>query len=425
MRMNTLSSFNAARPGNVLADICIVGNGAIAKTAALGFAHAGQSVTLLCPPAPPRPPSVGPYHADDWDARVYALNHTGQRLLSTLKVWDAMDGARVARVDAMQVHGEGNRAGALRFDAFGAHVGELAWIVEDRNLNAALDAALRFAHNVRIVQGRAVGLQQLDDGAVVTLQGGEQLAAQLLVGADGGQSWVRAQCDIGIDFRSYGQRAVVGNFSCERPHHGVAHQWFTADQGIVALLPLPGQRVSLVWSAPEPLAASLLARSKTQLSASVSAWSEAVIGPVQLLSAAGLDQHAPVSQSIKSFPLTLLRTHSLIAPHVALVGDAAHVVHPLAGHGMNLGFADVAQLLQSVVGRELHRGCGDARVLGRYARARSEDVLLMQLTTDSLARLFGAGFDPLRVAANVGMTLLDKIPFLKRQLISHAMGKLR
>jgi 2-polyprenyl-6-methoxyphenol hydroxylase-like FAD-dependent oxidoreductase len=112
-----------------------------------------------------------------------------------------------------------------------------------------------------------------------------------------------------------------------------------------------------------------------------------------------------------------------VAPHVALVGDAAHVVHPLAGHGMNLGFADVASLLDTVVAREAHRACGDERVLARYARSRKEDILLMQIATDGLERLFSADFEPLRVARNLGLNLIDKLPVIKRKLIGHAMGR--
>jgi 2-octaprenylphenol hydroxylase len=126
---------------------------------------------------------------------------------------------------------------------------------------------------------------------------------------------------------------------------------------------------------------------------------------------------------VRDFPLVLMRPHAMSAPRVALVGDAAHVVHPLAGHGMNLGFADVAQLIKTLSEREPQRGIGDARVLARYERARKEDVLLMQLTTDGLARLFGADLEPLRVVRNFGLNLLDKLPVLKRRLISHAMGK--
>ena len=126
---------------------------------------------------------------------------------------------------------------------------------------------------------------------------------------------------------------------------------------------------------------------------------------------------------VRDFPLRLIRPHAMTSPRVALVGDAAHVVHPLAGHGMNLGFADIADLLKTIAGREEQRAIGDDRVLARYARARKEDVLLMQLATDGLARLFSTNLEPVRVARNIGLNLLNKLPMIKRRLMSHAMGK--
>ena len=391
-------------------NICVIGNGAVGKAAALGFAQAGLSVTLLCP-SHPIVGSAG--NADDWDVRVYALNHVAHQFLSSVKVWQALDEARVAAVDAMMVKGDGEQAGKLAFDAYGARAGALAWIVEDSNLNRALDAALRFAPNLRTVTGRATRLHTDQQAATVQLENDDVIEASLVVGADGAQSWVRGQCDIGLDYRSYGQRAIVTNFECDKPHQGVAYQWFAATDGIVALLPLPGQRVSLVWSAPEALAHSLVDGGAAHLAERASVLSEYRLGRLRPLQPA----------MVKDFPLTLLRPHAIVGPRVALVGDAAHVVHPLAGQGMNLGFADVAALMQTVAGRESYRDCGDERVLGRYARARKEDIFLMQLATDGLERLFSTDFEPLRVARNIGLNLVDKLPVIKRALISHAMGK--
>jgi 2-octaprenylphenol hydroxylase len=126
---------------------------------------------------------------------------------------------------------------------------------------------------------------------------------------------------------------------------------------------------------------------------------------------------------VRSFPLQLMRPRSVVAERVALIGDAAHVVHPLAGHGMNLGFGDISALLTALTEREEQRDIGDARVLARYARARKEEVLLMQIATDGLARLFELDIEPVRIARNIGLNLLDKLPVLKRRLISHALGK--
>jgi 2-polyprenylphenol 6-hydroxylase len=389
--------------------ICVIGNGAVGKAAALGFAQAGMSVTLL---APAGPTTAAPDPAS-WDVRVYALNQIAHDLLSSLKVWDALDASRIAPVDAMIVKGDGPRAGNLVFDAFSARTNALAWIIEDRNLNAALDAALRFAPNLRVISGRAHRLELGSQNARVHLEQGDILQAELVVGADGAQSWVRNQCDIGIDYRPYGQRAVVGNFECELPHHGAAYQWFTASQGIVALLPLPGNRTSLVWSAPDHLADELLRESQAQLAERLGALPGHALGRLQ-----------PVQpETVRAFPLQLIRAHALTAPRVALIGDAAHVVHPLAGHGMNLGFGDVVGLIKAVRERESHRDCGDERVLGRYARSRKEDILLMQTATDGLERLFSADVEPLRLIRNLGMNLVNNLPVIKRTLISHALGK--
>jgi 2-octaprenylphenol hydroxylase len=394
----------------VQSDICIVGDGVIGKTAALGFAQAGLKVTLLSPSAK----SASAIVADaPWDVRVYAVNHVAQSLLSSLKVWDALNASRIAPVDAMVVKGDGEQLpGALAFDAYGARVGNLAWIVEDSNLNQALDAALKFSSNVQIVHGTA---QQLDadmNRADIALDNGDKLSAALIVGADGGQSWVRSQSNIDIDYRSYGQRAIVTNFACEKPHHGSAYQWFTPE-GVMALLPLPQQRVSLVWSAPDALADVLLNESATQLAERVTIVSGRQLGVLTPLQ----------PENVKSFPLNFIRAHALTAQRVALIGDAAHVIHPLAGHGMNLGFADVAALIKSVVERGAHRDCGDARVLARYTRSRKEDILLMQVATDGLVRLFGTEFEPVRLMRNVGLNLIDRLPGLKRRLITHALGR--
>jgi ubiquinone biosynthesis UbiH/UbiF/VisC/COQ6 family hydroxylase len=393
-------------------DVCVVGNGAIAKTTALGFAQAGHTVVLLVPPATTSP-TPAPGAEQPWDVRVYAVNHTAHTLLSSLKVWGALDASRIQAVEAMVVNGDGKQPGDLAFDAFGAHVGALAWIVEDRNLNQSLDAALKFAPNVTVVSGRAASLAVDSNGATVTLDGGAVIASSLVVGADGGQSWVRGQCDIGLDYRSYHQRAVVTNVSCAKPHHGVAYQWFTGHEGIVALLPLPGDRVSLVWSAPDTLADTLMNETLSEMAVRLAVLCEDKLGALRPL----------LPESVKDLPLALIRPHAIVAPRVALVGDAAHVVHPLAGHGMNLGFADVAQLLDTIAAREDHRSIGDERVLARYARARKEDVLLMQLATDGLARLFGTDLEPVRMVRNLGLNLLDKLPMIKRRLMSHAMGK--
>jgi len=388
-------------------EIGVIGNGTVGKTTALGFAQAGFRVTLLCSSES----SISARKmSPEMDTRVFALNHTAKNLLTKLKVWNALDSQRVAPIESMRVFDDAGAA--LLLDAYTAHQNELAWIVEDQNINQALDSALRFAPNITMVVGKAVAMSA--DFSELTLDNDLSLRAELWVGADGAHSWLRNQADSGLDYRSYGQRGVVANFSCTKPHHGVAHQWFLGEQGIIALLPLPEQQVSLVWSAPDALASALCAENTQQLAQRVMHYCVEMLGelvPVPL-------------QHVQSFPLNFIRPHSMIGPQLVLVGDAAHVVHPLAGHGLNLGFGDVTTLLETVAQRESWRNCGDARVLQRYARARKEDVLLMQFATDGLARLFASQFAPLKTVRHVGMNLVNKLPFLKKGLIQKAMGQL-
>ncbi len=396
-------------------DICVIGNGAIGKASALALAQAGLEVVLVAPSSASASGSAAKplSDTDHWDQRVYALNHAARSLLDSLKVWDAMQATRIAPVDAMAVQGDvPHQFGLLSFDAYGARVGALAWIVEDSNLNHALDAALRFASGLKIVHGAANRLDRTNDAAQITLDNGEVISCRLVVGADGAHSWVRTQADIGLDYRSYHQQAVVANFESENAHHGIASQWFLGADGIVALLPLPGNRVSLVWSAPDGLASTMANETPDQLAQRLMALPGQALGQLHMLPLA----------SPKSFPLRLIRSHSLIADRVALVGDAAHVVHPLAGQGMNLGFADIQSLLDAIAKRDQSTDCGDARTLGRYARARKEDVLLMQIATDGLQRLFASELPPVKLLRNAGMGLVNKIPFLKRRLMTHALG---
>jgi len=396
-------------------DICVIGNGAIGKACALALAQAGLEVVLVAPALPSEASGSAKALSDTnhWDHRVYALNHVARALLASLKVWDAMDAARIAPVDAMAVQGDApDQSGVLNFDAYGARVGALAWIVEDSNLNHALDAALRFASGLKILHGAAKQLERSTDVAQITLDNGDLISSKLVLGADGAHSWVRTQADIGMDYRSYHQQAVVANFESEHPHHGVASQWFLAAEGIVALLPLPGHRVSLVWSAPDPLANSLLSESPDKLAQRLMALPGQKLGQLHMLPPA----------SPKSIPLRLIRSHALTADRVALLGDAAHVVHPLAGQGMNLGFADIQALLDAVAERDQPSECGDARTLGRYARTRKEEILLMHIATDGLQRLFASELPPVKLLRNAGMGLVNKLPFLKRRLMTHALG---
>jgi len=385
------------------ADVAVVGSGVAGMATALGLAQQGLRVALVGPRlAAHRATADAPF-----DARIYALAPASAELLQRLSVWARIDAARLTAVETMRVFGD--RGDALTFDAYGASVSRLATIVEEAALLQVLDAACDFQPAITRHAAAFEGSNDDADGVSLQLAGGATLRARLLVGADGANSAVRAAAGIGSRSTDYQQTAVVCNFRCAKPHLNTAWQWFT-DEGVVALLPLPDDHVSLVWSAPQALAQQLLALSPEELAQRVTERSGAALGELR------------PAGSVASFPLRLVIVDRLIAPRVALVGDAAHVVHPLAGQGLNLGLQDVASLLEVLRGREAFRDIGDTVLLRRYERSRAEPVAMMRAATDGLARLFRTD-DPLaRFVRNTGLAAVDRLAPVKRLLIRQALG---
>jgi ubiquinone biosynthesis UbiH/UbiF/VisC/COQ6 family hydroxylase len=410
--------------------IAVVGGGIVGKSCALLLAQQGMSVALVAPrPARGRPPG-GP---DVWDSRIYAFSASSQALLERMRVWEALDPARIQPVRDMRVFGDVSAAetspsldGDLHFSAYAAAVPQLAWIVESGLVERALDTALGFQHQVQWHDDTAAGFERDADGATLTLSGGARIRAACVVGADGARSWVRQQCHIGVTTRRYRQLGVVANFECERPHHDTAWQWFlgapeklmadeeAANGEILAMLPLPGSRLSMVWSADEAHAHELLALSPEALAATAMQAAAGAVG-----SQFGTLRCVTPAQG---FPLVLQRAEQFVQPHLALVGDAAHVVHPLAGQGMNLGLRDVAELGKVMAAKESFRSEGDLRLLRRYERARATDLLSLTAATDGLHRLFSLPGSVARVVRNTGIRTVGRQSLLKRFLIERALG---
>ena len=384
-------------------DIAVVGTGIPGLAAALGFAQQGFSVALIGPRAKAQLTTP----TTSFDARIYAVAPASALLLERLGVWGSVDLQRVCPVERMRVLGDDGDE--LAFDAYGATVERLATIVEEGELLRVLDAACGFQPALKRIQSAFVSARDEAGSVYVDLDDGSSLTARLLVGADGASSSVRAAAGISASTKSYEQAAVVANFKCDRPHLNTAWQWFT-DEGVVALLPLPGNHVSLVWSAPSELGAHLMALTPDQLAARVTERCARTLGELGAIGDA------------QTFPLRLVTVSRLIASRVALVGDAAHVVHPLAGQGLNLGLQDVSVLLDAVRARESFRDIGDTAVLRRYERSRAEAVGLMRFTTDGLAQLFALD-DPLaRRLRNVGLAVVNRLSPLKNALIRQALG---
>jgi len=363
-------------------DVAIHGRGAVASSLALALNQQGLRVALSAPGVPE------PQRAD---VRAYALNLASRRLLQQLKVWDALPADAVTPVHDMDVRGD--RAGAhLGFSSWSQCVDALAWIVDASALDAALQQALQFAPRV----------QRLD----------ALPAAMLRVYAEGKDSAARASLPVQWDLHAYGHSAIAARLVSGDAHANVAHQWFRAPD-VLALLPFDrpaaGRSFALVWSLPQAEASRLM-----QLD-----------GPAfeQALNAACADgpPELQLASERASWPLALARATPVCGAGWALVGDAAHVVHPLAGQGLNLGFADVQALADALQQREPWRAIGDERLLRRYARARAWPVWAMSRLTDALLHGFASDNTWLRELRNRGMGLVDRATPVKRWLAEQAL----
>lgn len=385
-------------------DVIIVGGGLVGASLAAALKSAAVSVALVELRVP------GPLPADDsWDSRVYAISPGSAQFLEHCGAWQHLGPARLTRIETMRICGDEPSA-HLEFSAYDAGLRELAFIVENRSLQEALWHELQAADHVRLYcPGRCAALAWEPGAIMLRLDDGAELTARLLVGADGADSWVRAQAGIEAASSSYGQLGVVANFATAKPHHGTAFQWFRND-GVLALLPLPGNRVSMVWSTPEAHGRELMALAFQELAARVDAASEQVLGPLELVTPPA------------AFPLQLQRVQRLIQPRLALAGDAAHNVHPLAGQGVNLGFRDARELAGVLRERGAQADCGDYFLLRRYERARREDILAMRLATDGLQKLFASSVVSVARVRNFGLKLVNAQAQVKNLLVRRAVA---
>jgi 2-polyprenyl-6-methoxyphenol hydroxylase-like FAD-dependent oxidoreductase len=365
-------------------DIQIHGSGIVASAAALALSRQGLSVALPLPRAAP---------ARAEDVRAYALNAASVALLDSLKVWAALPADARTAVYDMRVEGDAGPANALRFSAWQQQVRELAWIVDAAALEAELAAALRYAPHV----------ERCD----------EPVQAALQIVAEGKASATREQFGVAFERHDYGQTAIAARLVADAPHQGLARQWFRAPD-VLALLPLdrpqPGHGLALVWSLPDDRAAALLALDDAAFEAELMEASGGAAGALRLAGARA------------AWPLALARAERVCGPGWALLGDAAHLVHPLAGQGLNLGLADVAALARVVAEREAWRGLGDVRLLARYAREREAATRAMLGLTDGLLRLFSHPSPWAKELRNRGLGLVNAATPLKRWLTGRALG---
>ncbi len=383
-------------------DLIIVGGGLAGASLALALRDSRLRIALVESQLPC--PAVG------WDARIYAVSPVNVAFLESIGAWRHLDSSRLTPICAMQVFGDAG--GKLEFSTFEAGVSELGWVLESSLMACEFwESAKRQSNLTLFCPARPAQLEFRHDAALLTLGDGTAISAKLLVGADGRDSWVRQAAGLAAVNTPYGEKGLVANFTTEKPHRNNAFQWFR-DDGVLAYLPLPGNRISIVWSTPDEHANELCALPPDQLCDRVAEAGGCVLGRLEALTPPA------------AFPLRLMRVPQTVAPRLALVGDAAHGIHPLSGHGINLGFQDAKELAALLSAAQPWCDIGEERFLQRYQRARREETVLMQTTTDALRRLFRAAPPGLRPLRNMGLNLTNGLPLIKNTLVRYALGTL-
>ena len=380
-------------------DVVIIGGGLAGASLAAGLAESGFRLALIERKAPAAP---GP----DWDSRIYTLTPASIAFLDRIGAWRRLETGRVAPIYEMRVFGD-DRSSRLDFSAYESGVLQLAVTVESGRLHHALWQGLERQRNLSLLCPAAPSeLCRGENRVEIGLENGNVVTAKLAVGADGADSWVRRVAGIEARSGSYAQLGVVANFACAQAHRNIAYQWFRRD-GVLAYLPLPDRRVSMVWSTPQAHARELLALAPAALCARVSEAGDEALGALEPLTPPA------------AFPLNRMFADRMARGRIALIGDAAHVVHPLAGQGVNLGMGDAHALA------DLLRGApdpGDRLLLRRYERARAEDILVLRWVTDGLFRMFGADHRMVAGIRNFGLNLTNSNPVIKTLLARRAMG---
>jgi ubiquinone biosynthesis UbiH/UbiF/VisC/COQ6 family hydroxylase len=369
-------------------DVQVRGTGLVGHALALSLARIGLRVALVADPSASNHAARGP------DVRAYALNAGSVSLLRGLKVWDALPPHAATAVHEMRV--QGDAGAAVEFSSWEQQVGELAWIADAAVLERELASAVRFSPHITVVGAG-------DPGAAT---------AALTAICEGKASASREAHRVPLDRRPYGHRAIATRLTSSKPHAGTARQWFRSPD-VLALLPfdapLPEASYALVWSVPDARADELLAMDAVDF---IDALMQATDGAVGHLELAG---------ERAAWPLMRAQAGAWCGPGWVLVGDAAHVVHPLAGQGLNLGLADVAALTGVLAAREPWRDLGDDKLLRRYARQRLSPTRAMIEITDGLLHLFAHQSPAVRELRNRGLSLVNRLTPIKRWLTARAL----
>lgn len=384
------------------ADIVVLGAGLVGLSAAIAMAQQGKQVTLV------NALKLTVDRKNAWDTRVYTITPAVESWLQSLDVWPLLKAERVADVDAMQLWPDTDQP-PLMLESDDANLPKLACVVENKNLLAALWKRIK-SLDISVLEGEVCEhINYLDDQVVLTLASGVTLNANLLLAADGSNSFVRQALRIATHTKDFAQTAVVANFVTEKAHGNIARQWF-AKHDTLALLPLPNNDVSMVWSVSTEKAEKLLNISKHALQQAVEQASGSALGKL------GCDS------DVLGFELKQVTASQFIANRVVLLGDAAHQIHPMAGQGMNLGFRDVIALQSLMAKTHALDDIGDRTFLRQYERSRKADVIRMNGLTSGLDYWFANDHVVSKKLTDWAMQKLMSHGVVKKALINQAVA---
>jgi len=397
-------------------DVTIVGAGLVGLSAAVAMRKAGYDVVLVDNQIHPQISAKFHEDAADWDQRIYAISPKNAQWLASLGAWQLLDVSRIGEMQAMEIWGDATDA-PLYLSAEDVNADDLGFIVEERALKKALMQQVR-ADGVHTLFGnKCIELTTDPNQATLYLDNRQVIESKLLIAADGVNSWVRRQLSIGVQDKPYFQTAIVANFVTEKPHGNIARQWFRQEQytqeaaghcGILAWLPLPGNKISIVWSVPAEYAANLMQLDNEEFTNEVTRAGSSVLGKMTMIT-------KPVA-----FPLVLKKAGVFAKDSVVLVGDAVHRIHPMAGQGVNLGFRDVIDLKEIIINKHQYQPINDASLLKHYTRARKADLLNMLMLTNGLYHLFESQNVIVQKVRNLGLIAANQ-QHIKKMLVKNAI----
>ena len=394
------------------ADIVIVGAGLVGLVAAIALEKAGYDVIIIDTKDPGK--EIVNLENEPWDKRIYAISPANVAWLEKLGVWQLLDSQRVGQMRAMEIWSD-DTAQALLLTAEDANADTLGFIIEGRALLQALLKRINDLSIQTLFEKACSSLVTDSKGASTTLHlnSGESIECTVLLAADGLKSWVRQQMDVPYLQKNYHQLSIVANFKVSKSHADIARQWFAKDadnkNSILAWLPLPENKISIVWSVSNEYGQYLLQLPKDAFTQEVAKAGLHCLGGLELITTPA------------SFPLAMQKAASLVQDGVVFIGDAAHQVHPMAGQGMNLGFRDVIDFVDALEHKHTLQAINDHHLLRAYERKRKEDIAKMLLLTDGLFKLFESQSPVVKNVRNQGLLLTNSLP-IKKLLVSNAIS---